>query len=115
MAANRDWWKDAEDDALTEIQTREAMDRVFEERSARVRNRVVQEKARVKAQRQQPVKLAKLQSPAYWAEVLGFTPRVISEWCNKGELKGLKIKGEWRISEEAVQAFLENQQRAYAS
>lgn len=115
MDLSKDWWKDAESEALTEIKTRAALDRVFDERAASVRERAATEKKRVKAQREQPVKLGKLHSTAYWADILGFTPRVISEWANRGELRAYMIKGEWRISEEAVQEFLAKQQRAYAS
>jgi excisionase family DNA binding protein len=115
MTLKREWWKDSEDEALTEIQTRAAMDRVFEERAERVRERVAVERKRVKSQRETPVKVGKMHSPAHWAEILGFAPKTISDWANRGELKGYKIKGEWRISEEAVQEFLVKQQRAYAS
>jgi hypothetical protein len=114
MRLKRDWWKDSVDEARIEIQTRAALEREFEDRASRIRTHVFDEKKRVKAQREQPVKVGKMHPPTYWSEVLGFTPRVISEWCNKGELKGIKIKGEWRISEEAVETFLTNQQRAYA-
>jgi hypothetical protein len=111
---NRDWYKDADDDASTELQTQAALKRVFEERAEKVRKGVARERKRVQAQRETPVQVRKMYPASYWAEMLDFTPRVVSEWASRGELRGaLKIKGEWRISESAMQDFLERQQKAY--
>jgi excisionase family DNA binding protein len=113
MKLDRDWYKDANEEADIELQTQSALKRVFEDRAAKIRSGVAREKKRIQAQRATPVRVGKMHPPSYWAEILGFSPRIVSEWAHKGEIKALKIKGEWRISESAIQDFLDRQQKAY--
>lgn len=48
----------------------------------------------------------KLMTTKQLGALLGFAPTTVSEWCTRGELEARKIRGDWRITREAVARFL---------
>jgi excisionase family DNA binding protein len=49
-------------------------------------------------------------TPEEVAERLVMAPRTVKEWLRQGKLKGIKIAGKtWRIREEDLAAFLQQQ------
>ena len=45
---------------------------------------------------------------------LKVTPKTVKEWLYSGELKGYKAGKQWRITPDAIQAFLESGRRKSA-
>lgn len=43
------------------------------------------------------------------ADVLGITPAAVAELLEAGELRGLRVRGAWRIADDEVQAWIDRE------
>ncbi|MGM1030308.1 MAG: helix-turn-helix domain-containing protein [Actinomycetota bacterium] len=43
------------------------------------------------------------------ADVLGITPAAVAELLESGELRGLRVRGAWRIPDDEVQAWIDRE------
>src|SRR5690606_7961391 len=43
------------------------------------------------------------------ADVLGITPAAVAELLESGELRGLRVRGAWRIADDEVQAWIDRE------
>jgi excisionase family DNA binding protein len=43
------------------------------------------------------------------ADLLGITPAAVAELLEAGELRGLRVRGAWRVADDEVQAWIDRQ------
>lgn|GEM_PF-6877736 len=106
---DRNWMRDATDEARADTRTRRALERIVDEKQQRTRELLIETKRRRMRVLQNPVTLEKHFSTAYWADLLGFTEDTISDLCRSDKIKAEKICGEWRITATAVREFIMSQ------
>ena len=111
---DRSWFESETDTAVVQLRTRAVLARSFDKRAEEARSRIAEEKRRTEVRAKQPVRLAKMHPIAYWSEFLGFSPDTIREWCKTSKVHGQWLRGEWRITEPAMQEFLEKENQKHA-
>lgn len=85
------------------------MERVLDARASEVRARIARERATAKARKSTPVKLSKMRSIAYYADLLGFHPETFRRWIKDGLIHAEYIGGAYRIAESEMMAFMERE------
>ena len=110
---DRSWFESESDAAVVQLQTRTIVARSIDRRAEEARLRIAEEKRRSELLSSQPVRLSKMHKVAYWSDLLGVSPATIREWCNAGTVKGQWLRGEWRITEQAVKEMLEKENQRH--
>lgn len=109
---DRSWFEGGAEIATIQARTDRALEQVTERKASEARSRITKEKEQSRNRAARPVLLGKMLPVSYWAELLGFKEDTIRSWC-KGALNAQWIRNEWRISEAAMTAFLEEENRRH--
>lgn len=115
MRADRDWFIDAKQEVQADARTREALDRELDQKATQVRERMAQEKARLRRRLSAPITVEQFFDIAHWAKKLSFSEFTVRGMCRDGLIRAEKIRGQWRISESAIKEFLEAERRQRVS
>lgn len=111
---DRYWWKDAEDDALATTKAKQAIDRSIEDRIRGAKRKQKLEKRLASSRSKGAGTIAKMFPVSYWAETLGFDEDTIREWCRQNIVFNHFIRGQYRISEDAMNEFLAREDKKRA-
>ena len=55
----------------------------------------------------------RLLTPEEAAERLKVSPETIKKWCREGKLRGVKVSVLWRIRQEDLESFIQDQKRKH--
>lgn len=108
---DRDWFRDADAGVVVQLRTEKALENITEQRAAEARARIDVERKQTKARHSRSAVIARMYPIAYWAEMLDVEPDAVRNWCKSGELQSQWLRNEWRVTEKAMQEFLDKENR----